>query len=253
MALRLLTWNILGCRGFPAIEGGPVAFTAVHPGVIAGVAARLREWEIDVALLQEAPPADDVQALARLAGMQAVCFPAQAASGPDYPFGFPGAVLSRLPPSGAVDLAATVRVPEDHRFHRHWGSAVIATASGPLRVASTHLCADWGGVQREGTRLEEVACLLAGPPVDLIAGDCNAGPDSAPIARLREGHGDGDGDTVDTRCTVGYRIDYVWLAPASPWRVRTARVGDVPRSDIDGVPVLLSDHFPVIIEVDSGV
>ena len=117
--------------------------------------------------------------------MQAAYFPAQAASGLEYPFAFPGAVLSRLPLSAAIDHAAAVRSPQDHRFHRPWGGATVATGATPLRVASTHLCSDWGGVMREGTRLEEIACLLAGPPADLIAGDFNAQDLAGPIARMR--------------------------------------------------------------------
>ena len=64
MRLRILTWNILGCRGFSAFSSGPVAFNDVHPGIIAGVAGRLRDWAVDVAILQETPPEGPVRELA---------------------------------------------------------------------------------------------------------------------------------------------------------------------------------------------
>lgn len=260
MTIRVLTFNLLGCRGFPRDAGGPVAFSTVQPDLLAALAARLTTWSVDIAILQETPPEPAVREVARLAGLQAAYFPAQATAGAEWPFGFPGAVLARVPLSAACDRAATVRTAGDARFHRHWGTVTATVASAPLRLAGTHLCANWGGVDREATRLAELDALLAAEAVDLVAGDFNSRPGEAPPARMRaagwrdawlEGGGAGDGLTSDTRQRI-QRIDYLWLAAAAPWRVRTVQVVEDLLVRVDGGEVLLSDHFPVLAELERA-
>jgi endonuclease/exonuclease/phosphatase (EEP) superfamily protein YafD len=151
-----------------------------------------------------------------------------------------------------------VRRPGDARFHRHWGTVTVAAAPGPLTISTTHLCADWGGVHRESTRLDEVAALLAAPSGDAIAADCNTRPGEAPWQALRaagwrdawlESGAAGDGLTSDTRRRI-QRIDYLWLAPGSPWRAVAAEVlADEPIA-VRGVEVLLSDHHPLLVELE---
>lgn len=260
MTIRVLTWNLLGCRGFPRDAGGPVAFPEVQPGLLAALATRLAAWRIDLAILQETPPEAAVREVARQAGMQAAYFPAQVAGGTTWPFGFPGAVLARCPLHDVHDRAAAVRTPGDARFHRHWGTVTAQLAGAPLRLAGTHLCANWGGVDREATRLAELDLLLADEPVELIAGDFNSRPGEAPPARMRaagwrdawqEGGGAGDGLTSDTRQRM-QRIDYLWLAAQAPWRVRGVQVPDDLLVQMDGGEVLLSDHFPVLAELERA-
>lgn len=255
--MRIVTLNALGLRGFPVGAGGPVAFPLPAGELVAELARRIAAWRADVVLLQEAPPEVEVREVARLAGMQAVFMPAQANAGPEWPFGFPGAVLARWPLGPATDRAAAVRAPGDARFQRHWGSVTVATPLGPLTATTTHLCADWGGVHRESTRLAEVAAILAAPPGDLIAADCNTRPGEAPWQALRgagwrdawlESGADGDGLTSDTRKRI-QRIDYVWLAPGSPWRAAAAQVLPDDPLTVRGIAALLSDHHPVLVEL----
>jgi endonuclease/exonuclease/phosphatase family metal-dependent hydrolase len=256
--LRVITFNILGCRGFPLAPAGPVVFDQPTPRLLEVLAARLVAWRADVVILQETPPEDAVRTVARLAGMEMAYFPAQAASSSAWPFGFPGAILSRHPLSEVRDLATTVRGQQDARFHRHWGVATVAVPGRPLRVTGTHLCADWGEVFRESTRLAELEAILAAAPTDLIGADCNTRPGEAPWRRLREaGWRDGwiesgaagDGLTSDTRTRI-QRIDYLWLAPATPWRAVGATViTDDLVVEADGQQVLLSDHHPVAVDL----
>ncbi|MFM2092216.1 MAG: hypothetical protein RLZZ127_2705 [Planctomycetota bacterium] len=252
--LRVVTYNVLGLRGFPARQGGPVAFPEPHPALVTELAGRIAGWRADIVLLQEAPPEAVVRELARQAGMHAAFWSTRGPSGAEWPFGFPGAVLSRFPLTQVQDRAAALRTPADARFHRHWGEATAMTPGGPLRVAGMHLCADWGGVFREEVRLAELEAVSAAPLPDLIAGDFNTRPDAAPWRRMRdagwrdawlEAGAAGDGLTSDTRQRI-QRIDYLWLAPHCPWRVAAAEVLPDPVLTVDGAEVLLSDHHPVL-------
>jgi endonuclease/exonuclease/phosphatase family metal-dependent hydrolase len=256
----VVTFNVLGCRGFPLKAGGPVAFQKVSPAVLQTLADRIGQWQADVVILQEAPPEPDVREIARRAGLHAAFFPTPAPATSEWPFGFPGAVLSRYPIVEVRDCAAAVREKDDDRFYRHWGSTVIALGDRPLRVQGTHLCADWGGMNREKTRLAELDALLQDSKADVIGADCNTRPGEAPWRRMRdagwrdswlEGAGLGAGHTSDAR-KPHQRIDYLWLSPTTAWRVRSAQViNEGFQVEVGGTAVLLSDHLPVMMELTS--
>jgi endonuclease/exonuclease/phosphatase family metal-dependent hydrolase len=260
MQLRVMTFNVLGCRGFPLESGGPVSFPEVSPALVKALAERLVQWRADVVILQEAPPEADVRQIAKLAGMQAAYFPAQSRPNAEWPFGFPGAVLSKYPLSEIEDRATAIRTPDDERFQRHWGSATVTLGNRTLCVQGMHLCADWGGVKRESTRLSELEAVLTQPAGDLIGADCNTRPGEAPWRRLKEAgwrdawieaSAPGDGLTSDTRNRI-QRIDFLWLAPKSKWRaIRAEVLGDL-RVVVDGVELLLSDHHPVAVDLAWG-
>ncbi len=252
--LRLLTWNILGARGCAVGTSGPTVFPDPHPAVIAGIGARLRAWELDLVLLQEAPPEAQLSALAEASGMHAAFFPAQAASGPDYPFGFPGAILAREPLTEVTDRAALIRHPGDPRLERHWGSARHAG----LRFDTVHLCGDWGGVNREAIRQAELAAILTNSDADILAGDCNAVPDSPTYQTLAAASWrdawsatDATGLTADARYPT-VRIDQCWLSPRLRCHVHSAQVLDHIAESVDGQDILLSDHFPVLVRLRLG-
>ena len=257
-ALRIVTFNVLGCRGFPSEPGQPVVFADVSPGLCAALAERLRAWHADIVLLQEAPPEPFVRDIACRIGMDFAFFATPILPGGDWPFGFPGALLSRHPITDAVDLAAGLRGSRDPRFQRHWGVATITAQGRGIRVATTHLCADWPGHDGGLTRLAEVEAIVGGPPVDLFGADCNTRPGEAPWLRLREAAwrdgwieagGEGNGFTSDTRNRI-QRIDYVWLAPRCRWRAARAAVLHDMEVRVDGSPMLLSDHHPVAVDLE---
>lgn len=255
--IRVVTFNVLGCRGFPLESGGPVSFPEVSPDLVRALADRLVEWRADVAILQEAPPESDVREVARLSGMQFAFFPAQTRPNAEWPFGFPGAILSKYPISKIEDRATLLRRPGDERFQRHWGSATITIGSHTLRVQSMHLCADWGGVKRESTRLAELDAVLSQESGDLIGADCNTRPGEAPYQRLTaagwrdgwiEADAAGDGLTSDARQQI-QRIDYLWLAPESAWKAVGAEVLTDLKVTVNGTDLLLSDHCPVALDL----
>ncbi len=256
--VRLVTLNILGCRGFPFQKGGPIAFDEPSAALTEALVDRIATWRADVVVIQEAPPEAIVRQVADRTGMQVAYFPAQTVPGNDWPFGFPGAVLSRYPLSPSTDRAAQVRTPTDPRFQRHWGDVDVDVHGRSLRVASLHLCADWGGTNRESTRLAELDAVLTEPPADVIAGDFNTTPTHEPYPVISasgwrdawlESGAAGDGHTSDTR-RPHQRIDYVWLSPATRWRAASATVLDDTALVVGGRRVLLSDHFPVLVELE---
>ncbi len=254
--LRVLSFNVLGCRGFSLKPGAPVVFKEVSDELVKALAGKLVEWKMDVVLLQEAPPEASVGEIGRLSGMHTAFFAAQSLPGPEWPFGFPGAVISKYPITQVEDRAAVLRSTQDERFARHWGAATLQVGAQVLRVQCMHLCADWGGVRRESTRLAEVDAFLLSAPGDLVAADCNTRPGEAPWRLLvdagwkdawREA-GVGEGLSSDTR-RRHQRIDYVWLAPGTPWRVHSIRVLEDLRVTAQGGELLLSDHFPLAAEL----
>jgi len=253
----VVSFNVLGCRGFPLESGGPVSFPEVSPALVQALANRLVHWRADVVILQEAPLETDVREVARLAGMQVAFFPAQSNPNAEWPFGFPGAVLSKYPLSEIEDRARAIRRPGDERFQRHWGSVAVTIGAHTLRVQGMHLCADWGGMKRESTRLAELEALLSSPAGDLIGADCNTRPGEAPWQRLKEaGWRDGwieagaagDGLTSDARNRI-QRIDYLWLSPQSGWRAAGAEVLTDLKVTVNGTELFLSDHCPVAMDL----
>lgn len=253
--VRVVIWNILGARGFPIESGGPIVFQEPSPGLIEAMAAFILKSKADVVVIQEAPPEEYVHALAHLLGMSAVFFPAQAKSGPEWPFGFPGAVLSHYPMEDVVPWAGVGMGLGHDLFQRHWGEVTLRIHGHPLRIGSLHLCADWGGVNREATRLAEIEAVLKSSRAEVLGGDFNMVPRSAPWKRLQE-HGwrdawleaavSGEGWTSDTRRPVR-RIDYAWIAPGSSWGCREADVLTGLAVEVDGQPVWLSDHLPLMV------
>lgn len=255
--IRVVTFNILGLRGFPVTKGSPIVFPNPSPDLVVELASRTKEWRVDVLVIQEAPPEEVVRELAARCGMNHVFFSTRSQPSADWPFGFPGALLSKWPLSGAVAWGGADLTVGDDLFQRHWGEATVLINDKPLRIAGLHLCADWGGVFRESTRLAELGLLLSTTRADLLAGDFNMRPGSAPWLDLyKKGWRDlwnetgkkTGGMTSDTREPTA-RIDYFWLAPNSAWKFRKVLVLPNVLVEIDQNPVFLSDHLPVLVEL----
>lgn len=256
-SIRVVAFNVLGLRGFPLEKGAPIHFSTPSPELVRELAERLLQWDADIILLQEAPPKEVVKELADLCGMHFVFFPTRAKPSPDWPFGFPGALLTKWPLQDAAAWAGESGEVGDDLFQRHWGEATVRIGNHPLRVSGLHLCADWGGVFRESTRLAELEILLRKTRADLIAGDFNMLPESAPWHRLQESgwrdgwleaEAQGGGLTSDSR-NPRNRIDYFWLAPDSPWRFQNAQVLENIRVTVGQDTVFLSDHLPILAEL----
>jgi len=251
--MRLVTWNVLGMRGYPRADGIGLSRQPL-PRVIDGIAALLRGLQPDAVALQEAPPAETVAALAAALGWQHAWFSPGTGPLADFPWGFPGAILANGRIAAARDRRADT--PHDGRlFHRHWGEADLELAGGRLALTTTHLCCAWGGLDREDERQGEVALLGPARSGAVMAADWNAQPGGATCAALAaagwrdawdEG-GEGLGTTTVVRADRGgSRIDAFRLGAG----LRVARIAVVPQDGIAlGDEGWLSDHQPVVLDL----
>ncbi|HHU09003.1 MAG TPA: endonuclease, partial [Intrasporangiaceae bacterium] len=208
------------------------------------VAALLRAEGADIVLLSEIDRGwllnggqDQLAVLARLLDMEAVFSPAA-----DQVWG--DAILSAHPLSD-------VRAKALPAYRSLTGAGVLAATvtlpAGPVRVISTHLQPDADGPDPTLSQAEDLAAMMtaeagSGLPV-VMGGDLNTVPDSPAWAAL-----------IDT----GF-VDA--LAPARPLLTSSSDdltseidhilvTADLTTSRPRTVPSLLSDHLPVLVDLD---
>ncbi|XVQ13895.1 endonuclease/exonuclease/phosphatase family protein [Spirillospora sp. CA-255316] len=201
------------------------------------IAATIEAQRADVVLLQEAGRGSllsgttDVGVwLSRRLGMKLLWGPAA-----DGQFG--NAILTSLP----VERSGTGRMPKgDWSQIRGYVWARVRVGGQSLDVWSTHL---EGGADQTAERGREIAALLrawGGAPRTVIAGDFNAGPGSAEIARMLDGtelrSAAPSGDPSPTT-GEGRRVDWIFGTDDLMFGDY-----DVPRSSA-------SDHYPVAVTV----
>ena len=209
--------------------------------------------------LQEAPAIERVEAIAKRLGFHCWFAPARWKGNERWPGGFPGAILSRYPIADPRDELAARPGLDPAYFQRHWGSVRVQHPNGPCRIITTHLCADWGGVNRTAMRLAEIAVLaesLRDQTAErlVIAADSNSAPANAARVALNALGG------TDVVADLGFpltapsidpsvSIDSLWIF--GPWRARTVRVlADPPYSPDPSTGVALSDHLPVLADLE---
>lgn len=210
----------------------------------------IRDLDPDVACLQEVTDPGLLEALA------------------DYPVRLHApqgglATLSRFPASSSRIFTYSAVSPLEP-YRRQLLLAELSCAAGPLWVGNTHLA--WRA-EDEPTRLAQVEQLLYWVatlrPAVLLAGDFNAAPDQAPIARIREGgftdlfghlHPDEAGITWDNANPYiqshavrfpDRRIDFLFLRqdPAGPFKPARCEVVCQQPFAAGGYP---SDHYGVL-------
>ncbi len=187
------------------------------------------------------------------------------------------AILSRFPVSSSRTFTYSAVSPLEP-YRRQLFLAELSCAAGPLWLGNTHLA--WRA-EDEPTRLAQVEQLLywgaslsflsgrvphrgaSLKPTVLLAGDFNAAPDQAPIARIREGgftdlfgqlHPNEAGITWDNANPYiqshavrfpDRRIDFLFLRqdPAGPFKPVQCEVACRQPSAAGGHP---SDHYGVL-------
>lgn len=203
-----------------------------------------------------------------LACLQEVIDPALLEAFSDYPARLHApqgglAILSRFP-SRSSRIVTYSAVSPLEPYRRQLLLAELSCAAGPLWVGNTHLA--WRA-EDEPTRLAQVEQLLywvtSLQPAVLLAGDFNASPDQAPIARIRQGgftdlfghlHPDEAGITWDNANphiqshAVRFpdrRIDFLFLRqdPAGPFKPVQCEVACRAPAVREGYP---SDHYGVL-------
>jgi endonuclease/exonuclease/phosphatase family metal-dependent hydrolase len=178
--LVIISHNVL------AYAGHPDSVWITNEDLLRRSADFYRSSDPDIIVLQEAPEEPNIALLAELLGYEYVYFSAGGKGSKAYPYGFPGAILSRYTIRDDNDYNQAHIDKPDTLFQRHLGSAVVETPGGPVFVLATHLCANWGGRFREPTRMAEVAYIQSNVEfcdqcaLNIWAADFNFKPHSAP-------------------------------------------------------------------------
>lgn len=267
LALGAGAVGLAGCASMPPAAGAAASTRVLVYNIHAGrdadgadnltaVAELVRGSRADVVLLQEVDRGtrrsggvDQVAVLAGLTGYHAAFGRTLDYQGGEYGI----ALLSRWPIASDSVVRLAVRPAQERAGGSYEPRGVLharlATPSGTLHVLNTHLDAS----ADDRYRLQEVETVLAlaarlrgaGEHV-VLGGDLNATPESAVLARLRDGGwtdawpgcGSGEGHTFPAAAPTR-RIDYLVL-PAS-LRCDSAAV----------LESTASDHRPVLFVVSA--
>lgn len=248
--LRIMTHNVL------AFSGHPKEYHKLDEDILNNGISFYRKMQVDLLLLQESPPEPYVQILADSLGFDYFFMQGKYKGGGNYPYGFPGTILSRYPVDLTFDFNAEVANVADSVFQRHLGTATLITPLGKLQVTGVHLCADWGGKFREGTRMKELELLFEYLPdcqdciVRILAGDFNSTPGSKPWQKII------NAGYKDTHEVVNYpnvpvpdsqyRIDYIFLNEDTELNFQPADI-KIPYYTEKGL--YLSDHVPCMVMI----
>lgn len=258
--LRTITYNILGCRGYPNTRDTRQRLATLKPQVPERIALELALYGPDIVTFQEGPAEEVVAAIADRLGMRYAYFPGGWPGNDDWPGGFPGAVLTRFDIVESENCPLVGGTRPDDLLTRHWGRATLRTGEGELRVFSAHL-----HPSEFSTRMREIDLMLevVGPVMEsgarfLLQGDFNLTPDSAEHKKLRDAglvdcfNAMGSGPTKTfSSARPRQRIDYVWTAGPLANRLKSCRVlyeGAFRTYEEDEGSVALSDHVPVLAE-----
>jgi endonuclease/exonuclease/phosphatase family metal-dependent hydrolase len=231
--VKVLSYNIHHAEGLDGKIDLPriaAIIKSVDPDVVA-----LQEVDIRT---QRSGGVDQLLELARLTGMQ----PVYGRTIPHQGGLYGNAVLSRLPANGFANHPLAGKEPR----------GVIQAMFDPLPAASgaafdflaTHLDLNEPDRLAAVARIKEaVAGRPAGRPM-VLAGDMNAVPGSKPIEALLKDWTLAQGtEPLLTSPSANPRrqIDYIFVRPASRWRVVETRVLDEP---------VASDHRPLFAVIE---
>lgn len=265
--LRVISYNILKCTGWPADRD--LARRAVERKQIPRrIALELALYDPHVVTFSESPGEETTKEIAELLGMNHVRFP----SGEDWP----GTLLSKFEviESQNAPYAAGAKREAD-LFTRHWGRATLKLPSGePLVVHSAHL---YPGPD-SAIRVREIDAMLAAmkPDLDagrpmLLMGDLNHRPLPPEYPKWQAAgwvdtfaavhKSDTRGDAIAAENPAGLtfsadhpkvRIDYVWAAGPLAKQIKASRplwVGAFRTNPDDKESFALSDHVPQYAEI----
>ncbi len=240
-SLTLLSHNVYWFQGAPSLWG--IERQQPHPAILPALAALYKNLGVDLLALQEIPAPESLVQLQTALNMEG-----QYVKGglrPSYGGGF----LWRGKVGGCRDL--TNRPVSPQRVFERFCVEVHGHFSGTdLTLVNVHLSSNRYAPDRQGEsiRLAELAALTAAvPQADIIMGDFNAAPHSI-VHQCMEDRGYWDpGATAPAQ---DKRVDYIWLQkkyrPAL-LDYRQLKAGDYTW----GVgPTLLSDHPPVLVQLD---
>lgn len=241
----VLTHNVL------AFSGHPKETHEIDTTILRKAISYYKGKNVDMLVLQECPSEKYIKILADSLDFNFTFFRGKYSGSNTYPYGFPGCIMSKYEIVDTFDLNTTKVEVQDAVFQRHLGSVVLKTPMGLIQLIGLHLCANWGGEFREGTRLRELDVLLKAVPkcdscvAHIVAGDFNSKPGSNPYLKMN------DFGFVDTHQGIGAptvpvpssenRIDYIFMNKASKLRYSTEAIRVPYYPDLE---LYLSDHQP---------
>ncbi|HUW82743.1 MAG TPA: endonuclease/exonuclease/phosphatase family protein [Phycisphaerae bacterium] len=245
MSVTIVTHNAYWFQAAPTLW--PEERAAARPEVIDRLVKLYAGLAPDLLCLQEVP---DEQVAAELAGHLAMhfCF---APGGKLKAYG--AAIFSKPDTGGLRNLTEQVGPAERTCLH-----AAIRGERRVLSVLAVHLPSNRYAPfeQAERQRVAELtAALDLAGEVDVVVGDFNSEPSSAPYRFMMErGFRDAAemGNCTDRLTGAKHRVDYIWLGP----RVATAFSGfrvlgpEGFAVELGGRKRMLSDHYPLLLELD---
>jgi len=201
----------------------------------------------DLLCLQEVP---DEQVAAELAGRLGMHF-LFARGGKLEAYG--AAVFSKPDAGGLRNLTEQIGPAE-----RTCLCASVRGQCGVLTVLAVHLPSNRYAPfeQAEGQRVAELTSALAlAGEVDVVVGDFNSEPNSAPYHFMIErGFRDAAelGNCTDRLTGAKHRVDYIWLGPRVATVFREFRVlgPEGFAVELGGLERMLSDHYPLMLKLD---
>jgi endonuclease/exonuclease/phosphatase family metal-dependent hydrolase len=245
VSVTIVTHNAYWFQAAPTLWSEERA--AARPEVIDSLAELYAGLAPDLLCLQEVP---DQQVATDLAGRLAMhfCF---AQGGKLRPYG--AAVFSR-PDTGELRNLTGQVGPAERTCLR----AGVHSEFGMLNVLAVHLpsnrYAPFDQAERQRVGELRAALDLAGE-VDLVVGDFNSTPDSAPYRFMVErGFRDAAemGGCADRLTGAKHRVDYIWLGSRAATAFGGFRVlgpeGFV--AELGGRERMLSDHYPLLLKLD---
>lgn len=246
--VRTITYNVLGCRGYPRTDANRNRLERAGEHMGDRLALELELHEPDIVTFQESPPAPRVAAIAERMGYRHASFEDD----------FPGSLLSRHEVVSVQNRPRAKQPRPGGLFTRHWGRAVLRVHGEEIVLFSAHLHPSKARIrEREVSEMLEVMKddLDSGRSL-IFQGDLNHTPDGPEYGRWREAGwvdtfaraGKGDGRTF--RSTERRRrIDYIFAHGPIAGRLRECRVlfeGGFRTNPEDPRSFALSDHLPVM-------
>ena len=234
--LRILTYNIHhgeGTDGKTSLERIAKVLRDADPDLVA-------LQEVDQGVTRSGSVAQ-MEAIAAMTGYYAVFAKAIDFGGGDYG----QAILSRWPITGKNTIELTHREGRESRIAL---SVDVLSEFGKLRIVGTHFehaQADLRQAQAAflAKQLESELAGANDPELCVLAGDLNDTPESLTLAHFKEWRRDpavsnaGNSLASFPSSAPETRIDYLLLAPSTPWSLHSCEV--IPEA-------IASDHRPVV-------
>lgn len=244
--LTVISHNVL------AFAGHPDSVWVTNNEMVIKAAELYESHNPDIIILQEAPEEPVIEMLAELLNFNYVYFSPGSAGSTQYPYGFPGAILSHYKIHDPEDFIKKFPEKPETVFTRHLGSAKVETPQGPIFILATHLCSNFGGVFREETRMAEVSYIKENVQfcdqcrLNIWAADFNFKPVSNPYNEIIDmGFQDTDSPT-NVNATVPVpdgkaKIDHIFYLG----EIDTVTFEVIQMPFYDDLQKYLSDHHAV--------